>query len=351
MWALVSVTKNGTNLAKRIKTHFPGCDIFSKSEYCGNDVKPIDGKLKDFTGKLFEDYSAIIYVMATGIVVRCIAPYIKSKTTDPAIIVTDEKAQNVISLLSGHLGGANEITSYIASALNSNAVITTASDINGIESVDMFAMRNNLGIDSMDDAKTITAMQINGDNVVKISSKKYTETINGMIVLDDKQLSADGIILITNRKNIKLSNPCVKLIPKNIVVGIGCRRDTNPLDLRNYLDETFQKLNLDRRSVTAISSIDLKKDETAVLELGEYLNCEAKFFTAEQLLKVEDRFEISEFVKKTTGVGNVCETSAYLYANGEGQFLLNKTSKHGMTLSVFESNQQPTAKCQQRITK
>ena len=150
----------------------------------------------------------------------------------------------------------------------------------------------------------------------------------------------------------------MKLIPKNIVVGIGCRRDTNQSDLKNYLDETFQKLNLDRRSVTAISSIDLKKDETAVLELGEYLNCEAKFFTAEQLLKVEDRFEISEFVKTTTGVGNVCETSAYLYANGEGQFLINKTSKHGMTLSVFESNQQPNskyqqpiAKCQQRIAK
>ncbi len=336
MTAIVSISLQGNELALRLKSFMPEATCYTIEKWANDQQKAIPGRLQHFCSLLFEDYDAIVFIMATGIVVRSIAPWIKDKTTDPAIIVIDDAGNNVISLLSGHLGGANALTLQIADWIQAHSVITTSSDVNKLPSVDMLAQQNGLLIDSMDDAKHITAMIINKQKVVIEDKSGIIENY----ILPDIEGDSEGKIIISYKKEIDSEVPFVKLISKNLHVGIGCKRDTNPDNLSQFLKDVCEKLNIDQRAICSINSIQIKANEPAILNLIDTLNCKNTFFSTEELQKVDDLFEGSAFVKEVVGVASVSTTAAYLAGNQKGKFLIKKKAKNGMTISIFQESKQ-----------
>ncbi len=334
MNAIVSITHQGNKLALKLSGKLENSVCYTLPKWEQEGFFTIEGTLKSFCKKLFEKYDALIFIMASGIVVRSIAPWIKDKTTDPAVVVMDEKGKNVISLLSGHVGGANYLTMRISELLTTNPVITTSSDINQLPSVDMLAKENGLHIDSMKSAKQITAMIVN---------KQKVELVDACKVLDSDTLpQSDGYIsgkiIISNQFKIYEKLPFTKLIPENIILGIGCKKHTGSSELMQFIKDVIYSLNLDLRSIKTIASINIKAGEPAILEAVEKLQCSSEFYTAKELQRVDHLFEGSEFVQQVVGVSSVSSTAAYLAGNEHGKFLAKKEIRNGMTISIFEQH-------------
>lgn len=271
--------------------------------------------------------------MATGIVVRSIAPYIKNKTDDPAVIAMDELGTYAISLLSGHLGGANELALELEKIIGTKAVITTASDIHGVLAVDMFAKQNKLIIDNMEDAKVLTAMLLNGKNILQLNETLKSIPTSYVSNLDEK---ADGQILITHKQQYVEAVPTVKLLAKNIVLGIGCRKNVAGKDIIEFITDSLNQLNIDKRCICNIGSVDIKAEEAGIIETAKHFNVNFNCIRKEEIEEIESLFSGSDFVKKTIGVSCVCEPVAAIIGGKKGKFLLNKTIRNGITLAIFE---------------
>lgn len=334
MTAIVSISLQGNALALRLKNFFPEASCYTLKKWANEKQQAIPGRLQSFCALLFEDYEAIIFIMATGIVVRSIAPWINDKTKDPAVIVVDDAGKNVISLLSGHLGGANALALQIAEWIQAHPVITTSSDVNNLPSVDMMAKQKGLLIGSMHDAKVITSMIINRQKVELEDNDGYLSKS----ILPSFDGETEGWIIVSNKKKIECDRPFIQLIPQNICVGIGCKRDTEPDKLWDFFQDIAEKLNLNTKAVYSVSSIDVKADELAILQLIQQLNCESHFYSAKELSQVDHLFEGSEFVKQTVGVASVSTTSAFLAGKQQGDFLIKKEIKDGMTISIFQKD-------------
>ena len=273
--------------------------------------------------KTFNKYDLHIFVAATGAVVRIIEGKFKSKDTDPAVITIDDHANFVISLLSGHLGGANEECKKIANGIGAIPVITTASDVGGKIAVDTLSQKIKAKLNDLDGAKRVTSLIVNGENVSLHLPKN--------IVNHDE--NSAGAIIVSNRKNIEIS----KIIPQNIFIGIGCKRGVSKEHIIEKLKYAMDKQNLELSAIKMAASAWVKSDETGLLEAMKELDIPIKFFEKEEILKLEDLIEEkSEYVKKTIGVYGVSEPCAFLASSGKGAFLAKKIKLDGMTLSIFE---------------
>ena len=275
MIGIVSISKQGNALAKKLSGLLDNTTCYTLQKWNLPDTKPINGRLKEFCGKLNKKHDSLVFIMASGIVVRSIAPWLKDKTTDPAVVIIDDKGNNVISLLSGHLGGANTLTIKIASLLNSHPVITTASDVNKLPSVDMLVKSKGLVIDSLEDAKKITAMIVNREKVELVDDQGFFDGI----LMPFPGIESHGKIIISNKNDLIEQLPFSKLVPRNIVLGIGCKKDTDKQKLINFIEESLDRYNLDRRSVKTIASVSVKKNEQAIVAAGNMLGCQLKFFS------------------------------------------------------------------------
>lgn len=343
--AFISVTKNGRDLSINIKNLLGEGDIyiteklFEKGDLINNNLNVIEGSLSSFTYELFERYEVLIFIMATGIVVRSIASYIKNKLEDPAILVIDEKGKNVISLLSGHMGGANEMTNYISSLINANPVITTATDVNNKSSLDMIAKNLNAHIDNFrKNVKDINYLLVNDGNVGVYIDGNYKVDTRGFITIKNinefhRISNLDKIIYITNKDETDINDKrIIKVIPKDIVIGIGCRRNTSYEDIKNSLEDLLNKYNLSKNSIKEIGSVEIKKDEEGIIELAKNLKVPFKTVSIEKIQEVEDKFEKSEFVKKNIGVYCVAEPVAYILSNEN--LIVKKHKYKGITFSI-----------------
>lgn len=262
--------------------------------------------VKAWTGEQFREKRAIVFVGACGIAVRMTAPWIKDKLTDSPVIVMDETGLFVIPILSGHMGGANELAERIAQQAGAVPVITTATDVNETFAVDVFAKRQNLSI-------------LNKDGIARVSSKVLKgEMVDIVIAADDEQLS----------------NGILRLKPKEYVLGIGCRRGKPYEEIRDFVDKELKKIAVSMQDVRAVASIDRKKDEEGILRFANANRLPFVTFSAEQLEQVRGWFVESDFVKNNVGVGNVCERAAMAEAGAEGRLILHKTAENGMTLAV-----------------
>ncbi len=330
--AVLSLTKGGFQTAKKINELFPESTHFTMGANNDGSAVEMPHKLFKFLPEIFNKYETLVFVMATGIVIRGIAPLIKDKKTDPGVVVLDEKGNYAISLLSGHLGGANEATHEIANRLGAQAVITTSSDVNNKVAVDMIAKNNGMAISDMEACKDITALLVNSKPVAIVGDiplgkrpPYYQDSIEG----------AQGAVVISNKANARCEIPFVQLIPRNIIIGAGCRRGTSPEEMKSFVLEELGKLELNLNSIKTVASIDIKSDEAAIIKLAETLNAEKVFFTSEELNEVSHLFKASDFVKSITGTTSVSEASAYLAGNRKGKMLLAKKARTGMTLSIF----------------
>ncbi|MEL7565171.1 MAG: cobalt-precorrin 5A hydrolase [Dehalobacterium sp.] len=338
---ILSVTMGGLRTAQTIKQELGG-DLFTLEKYChGNDLRPITGTLKDFMAGIFQDYREIVMVMSCGIAVRSIAPYLNSKLTDPAVVVLDEKGNFSISLLSGHIGGANELAQNIALITKGQAVITTASDNLGLESVDMIAKKYQLYMDDLEQVKRVTATLVNGKRVVLVNDSSLNMEVVSIDTLELKKIDQempDALIYVGNKDELGLHNnsiPIAKLRLRNLVLGMGCKKDMDGAKLEEAVRTFFRQQNISLTALKAIATVDVKKEEPAILSLAEKMSLPVHIVDRSEIAPIEHRFPCSNFVKKTIGVGCVAEPAAYLVSK-EGRLVVPKTAFDGITLCLYE---------------
>ena len=304
-------------------------------------AKPIDSSLRDWTGRRFAESDAIIFIGACGIAVRSIAPFVSSKKTDPAVVVIDEQGKFAISLLSGHIGGANELTEGISNLLHATPVITTATDINNKFAVDVFAKTNGCYISDMTMAKEISAALVNGNSVGFASDFPWVGEIpKELQLLDEEDETKEKPEMGIYVTNSYLKHPFVHtlyLVPKIITLGVGCKKDTPADTVEKVVRKACDEPLIPSVSMELVASIDLKKEEQGILEYCKERNLPFETYSAEQLKEVEGSFAESKFVEETTGVDNVCERSAILGSSKHGEksnLILRKYAEDGVTAAL-----------------
>ena len=324
---LFAYSKKGIETGRRIMAAIEGeYEAYTVERLAGGGFLPLPKPAASVYKEAFSASDALIFVSSCGIAVRSIAPYVKSKTEDPAVIVTDETGRFVISLLSGHIGGANALTEKVASAIGAVPVVTTATDANGRFSVDAWAKQDGFAIDDMRAAKAVSAAILEAD-VPLASVFQIHGGLPSGIVLGE---SGDVGILLSYKKEEPFQTT-LRLIPKCLSVGIGCRRGTSEEAIARAIKQVLDDNNLDARAVSCAASIDLKKDETGLISYCEDAGIPLRFYSAERLNEVEGEFTSSEFVRKTTGVDNVCERAAMI---GAEELIVKKTEADGVTVAV-----------------
>ena len=326
---VLSFSDRGAETARRVAAALEG-------EY-ETDLRAPRGNLRAVTEELFAQKDALIFVGACGIAVRAVAPFVAAKTTDPAVLVLDELGQHVISLLSGHIGGANELCWKLAAALDGEAVITTATDVNKRFSVDAWAARQGLAISSMSLAKRFSAQILKRDLPFFSLLPVDGELPNGVFSAREGKLG----VAVTYMDDDPFDST-LRLIPRVLRVGIGCKRDT-PVDrIRKAAEDVFRENALLFEAVAGLASIDVKSDEAGLLAFAEEAGLPIEFFSAEQLRQLPGEFSASAFVAGTVGVDNVCERSAVLAAGEGAELIVPKTSQNGVTVAVAREDRRIT---------
>lgn len=328
--AFWTVTRGAGNIAKecaeKLKKNFAdyNIDVYTLKKFDVDNTLQIE----DFTEKLtenFNSYDGHIFIMASGIVIRKISTLLKSKDVDPAVLLIDEGKHFVISLLSGHLGGANELTENISTNLNLVPVITTSSDITGKIAVDSIAQKLNAELSDLKSAKDVTSLIVDGKKVNLLLPKNVKISDNG---------NSNGLILVSNRKNVEIT----KIVPKNLILGIGCRKNTSASDIIKAIENLLDKHNLEIKAIKHIATVDVKKDEQGLIEAAKFLGLELKVISREEIKKVEHLFEGSDFVLENIGVKAVSEPVALLSSAQNGEFIVMKSKHNGITISIYEEN-------------
>lgn len=350
MDAVIAVTAQGAALAQKIKEYYPHIVVYEKrGRESGKPCCYYDSMMA-LMKDIFLQYDRIACIMATGIVVRSIAPLLLHKTKDPAIVVLDEKGQHVISLLSGHLGGANQWTQELAAYLGSDPVITTATDVNQRPAADMVAKALGLYIDSMPSLR-----KINGDIVAGLPVKWYIDAS-----LEAKEAYKDaaramGVVLEEWQAQEKLQGPCVivtdrliqeevsvmALRPPTMIVGIGCRRGASLSYIEEAIQQAVTEVGRSFHSIAALASVVVKKDEPGLWAFAKKYNKDLVFYEIEELAAVTQELGLEEsaFVKKTIGTGNVCEAAAI--KKGGLPILWQKKQKHTQVTTAISPAKLP----------
>lgn len=370
--AIISVTTLGNNIINKL------C-LGLKTEFKSLKVTVFNSKDKDFNFKdsckiAFESSDAVIFISSTGIAVRGIAPHVVNKKSDPAVVVIDSCGKYAISLLSGHLGGANRLTTIISKILSCEAVITTATDNLEVMAPDMIAMNNSLYIEDMAMAKTIAALLVDGKKVgfideeeliscpkgyseVKVKhlkakgfSKDYSASNSGLELLEQDSKGAEeykstfeaeleelsGIVVATSKESVEIHEkfkhlPLLRLIRRNIILGIGCKKNFSEGEMEFAVKRALRDKNIHEKAVGTIATVSIKKEEPAILSLSKNLGVEINTFTPEEIKPIEHKYKTSDFVRKTIGVGAVCEPVIELC---KGRVIHEKESFNGMTLAI-----------------
>lgn len=329
--AVISVSKEGCELSKKLAQAltppFNEVKRFVFEKYAGGDCEKFSD-IGELTARLFGEYDALIFVCACGIAVRAIAPHIRSKVTDPAVIVVDDSGKFAIPILSGHIGGANSIARIIAAYTGAEPVITTATDNHRKFSPDLFAKANNLIMDDLKTAKEVAAAVLRGET---LALQSQFDMINGSQDLFNSGISGIGINIIQKPPLTKNGDhyPPILLnfLARNIVLGIGCKRGVPADVIEKRVFAAFEYMGYDFRQVIEIATIDLKRGEQGLLEFAERHKLPIKFFTAEELMSVPEEpnnLKGSGFVMKITGADNVSERAAILAAGG-GKIIIPKS--------------------------
>ncbi len=314
-------------------------DVIKEAGRLGISFEILDGRKVSIPEKMesiFRESAYIIFVSASGIAVRMIAPYVKSKDKDPGVLVIDEKKTFVISLLSGHIGGANELAESFAKALGAIPVITTATDVNGKFAADMWAKKAGCAIEDISMIKYVSGAVLKGERVYFKSDFETEGSLPAELTAGNSGYA--GICVTLSAKAAPFDKT-LKAVPRIVTVGAGCRKNTDPDEFVRFMEEILEREDISVKAVEKIASIDIKKDEPCMKKLSEKLEASFVTYTAEELEGAGNSdgrgavFEESCFVKKTTGTGNVCERSAYL-GSERGRIILKKESRDGMTVSL-----------------
>lgn len=283
-----------------------------------------------WTQQAFAGADALVFVGAAGIAVRAVAGHVVSKLSDPAVVVVDEKGRYCIPLLSGHVGGANALALTLAELLGAQAVITTATDLNGVFAVDSWAAQRGLTIANPGRIKNVSAKLLEG-GIIRIRSDF---PIAGELPRGAELTEGDCDLCITARSDC--GQDALRLVPAVAVLGVGCRKEITLEAIETAYSRMLEESGMDAAAVCAVATITLKEKEPALMEFCQKHGLKLLAFTAEQLNRLKGSFAGSEFVRQTTGTDSVCERSA-VAASGNKVFF-GKLATNGVTMAVSLSN-------------
>jgi cobalt-precorrin 5A hydrolase len=345
--AIWIVTPNGAKLAGKLYENLKDVDLYVSKNSIETAFVHIEFEgLAETLKPKFHQYSGHIFIMSTGIVVRVIAPLIKHKTEDPAVVVVDDGGNYAISLLSGHLGGANELTRRVADIIGADPVITTATDVHQVPAIDVLAKEKSLFIENPGCIKTVNMALLKGDPIyihdpfnfikgclpncavrdfreLKQSAKDMQQTVENIMIpgvfIDDVRLDLPPRVLA--------------LRPASLVAGIGCNRNTGAEEIKALLEDVLAANHLVSSSLKCLASIDVKADEGGLIALADHLDLPLFFFTRQELNRVKTIKNPSPVVEKHVGVKSVCEAAAILAARN-GALIVPKQTTRNATVAI-----------------
>lgn len=358
-YAAVAITRSGIGLALKLGGLLADTEVYCYAKYSG-ELEEIPGERRMFAGpvkellpQLFRQYAAVILFFSLGAAVRLMAPLLEDKTTDPAVIVIDEQGRHVISVLSGHLGGANRLTLQIAELLQSHPVITTASDVQGIFAADLLGAEFGWRAESFAPLKSVSAAVVNGEPVAFLQESGEPGWLPADAILPEHvrlcgsmaellQAPRSAAIIVTDRQlepaeAAALGERTAAVYrPRSLVLGLGCNRGTPAAELEAVVMETLAELGLSPLSVRNAASAGIKGDEAGLLELCGKYGWQLSLYSPEQLNAVPLDHP-SEIVFKATGAYGVSEPAALL-SSGSAQLLLPKKKSGNVTIAVARVN-------------
>jgi cobalt-precorrin 5A hydrolase len=325
--SVLAITKNGINIGEKLKELFPNWDIFVPSKL-SNENKSIiwySEPTSDKIIELFKNSNALICLFSLGAVIRLIAPYLKDKKTDPAVIVIDDKTNFVISVLSGHIGGANELTQEISEKLNALPVITTAADVNKTIAVDLVGREFGWKIDDETTVTKISAHMVNAEPIgvfQQTGNKKwYKELPKNVTIynsLEELKKSNSKAYLIISDTIIdnELAQESVIYRPQSLVIGIGLHWDTTKDTIKDGIEHCLKKFNLSSKCIAKLVSIKKPEDVQGLIDLGKEMQIPVEYVNREELAEIITP-NPSSTVKAFEGTASVSEAAAIKISNGE----------------------------------
>ena len=356
--ALFALTAGGARLALRLSGAVEGGGIIYLPERLHDSIATAHEtvyftRLADVIKTVFTRYDALICVMATGIVVRMLAPYVESKLYDPAVLVFDEAGRHGISLLSGHIGGANELTRKLCAAVGADPVITTATDVTGVLAPDAMAARLAL--------RPVPKSAIQVLNTALLEGKELSYYIASDLphaAFYEAQLRAEeiqtrlfrGAIPPVGADEYRVVISCVEdvpkvyeprtlyLVPRRLIAGVGCRAGVPEAKILRALTEACSMIGREPSMIDLFASTTVKSEEEGLLSAAATLGREVRFYPNEELAAMIERYGLTEsdFVRQTIGVGNVSEAAALCAAGEEGgRMALGKTSFGKVTVALL----------------
>ena len=374
--AIISFTENGIKLSKTVAKSLSErkVTLYTKcSRYTAEDLKVqrVKESLQVWTAQRMAEGDALLFIGACGIAVRAIAPNLTDKLHDVPVLVMDEEGQYVIPILSGHVGGANELARELADLMDARPVITTATDVQKKFAVDLFAKRNHLEIMNKDGIAKVSAKALAGEQLTiavrakniecyhpkfcEVCEEDFTEAENQLLreaSMHKQDQEVCGVEpplrLVPYVKNQQIDivvsempdnkNALIWLRPRRYVVGMGCRKNKASEELLAFYQETLEQAMVEPGEVYALASIDKKKDEPGLLAISERMRIPFFTYTAEELNRVGACVHSSEFVKAQVGVDNVCERAALAGCGANGTLIYEKQAFDGMTIAIAERN-------------
>jgi len=327
--AVLAITKNGIEMSLGLKEHFSDFEIFAPIKFSDNNEKIqwYDESTSDKIVKLFKNNDGLICLFSLGAVIRLLSSHIKDKKTDPAVIVIDDNANFVISVLSGHLGGANELSNKIADKIGATPVITTAADVNKTIAVDLVGREFGWRIEDESNVTRISAFMVNKEKIgifQNIGKKewwkgKLPENITFFSNIEDlKNSDCKGYLLITNDQindEDVMKNSVIYRVP-SLVIGIGLHWDTPKETILNGVNETLEKFGLNQNEIARFVSIKKDKDVVGLIELSEEMNVPLEYIDREELATITTP-NPSNTVQAFEGTASVSEAAAMKSSNGE----------------------------------
>jgi cobalt-precorrin 5A hydrolase len=326
--AIISFTEDGRRISERLAAGMSDCTRFCFHRHSDENAETF-AELSVLISDIFGKYNALVFVSSVGITVRAVAPHVRSKLTDPAVVTVDDSGRFAVSVLSGHIGGANELAERIAGMIGAAPVITTATDTHGLFSPDVFAKKNDLAICDMTAAKAVAAAVLNGDSIGIKCCCPHSEFPCGLIDCNSGRIG----VCVSGNADEKPFGTTLNLLPVNLVIGIGCKKET-PFDrIVTHTMNVLSENGLDIRRLAAVATIDIKSEEPGLLKFCKMYGLPLKAFSPEELMRAEGDFSHSDFVEQTTGADNICERAAVCAG---GRIIVPKTAQNGVTAAVAE---------------
>ena len=346
--AVIAITRNGARLGAKVQHGLAGSTLFVARKYAGaaGGATVYDGELKALVARLWPEVGGFVFIMATGIVVRLIAPLLRAKDTDPAVVVMDDAGNFAISLLSGHLGGANELASRCAFVTGAREVITTATDVNGLPSFDLLAKEEGWEIEDLGRVKVLNSLLLDGARIAVVDPSGRVRTAfrgRGVLTfhetfLEALESGAAGFLFVTNRQlpPQSRSDRLLVLRPRNLVLGIGCNSGTSGEEIGEVVRSDLKRLFLSPKSIRCVATAEAKRHEPGLIAFAETLGVPLVCYGSGELNSVAVPSPPSVHALAAIGAAGVAEPAALLASEG-GTLLLKKIRSGNVTLAIAET--------------